>query len=706
MIVYDSLPEQEHNLLQVDDKPRMEPIFHLFPSFQLQCVFPVYEYQYNSFMCYLLLPQMHYYSLTFFESECISISLDGNVSASLSLRWNDHAKLYKIDPPTSAVVESNALVKIPVDPNHILSIFYCVPDHNTIIIRISSHILMFSLLYPLNDITQHISSIRLMNHMEVQNALETVGVMGIYLYNSESDHYWFRVPTTAAVFPTIGCHTTYEDGITKENNQPSKKLNHKLRLLYEKDASHPYSWQDFLFADDRADNSHNMVVRNQFCYYNNHCCFNKNVSFEYESTKMILGYELRPGSMYWKTLLALHDFELRMAMDLPSEPSDYIILWLSCMTLPSCVYLSHIQKACIEKIIFGSDEDAYWVPSFRIDWPIICLILYRSTNDLQFYYAYTTVEEGQPCIHLSGKQSLSDGSPPLGEGRGSLSFKIKDTLISLQLNSIELPMCLPQVTWNMFPSDGLVLPGLIGYNVAVYTFIVSSDTNAVNSYTADPAILTLQSLGQITAQQELVGLPCHITYQNQICYASKDSKLNNPPKYSLEGFMFCQDESKTNYSIIGKDDQRNTVLYFDFFENNPLRSILCINQNNCYEIKHISSRKDSLSSCFKGNRLACFGCVYGGLTNSFNTCFQNSTLQLLFHSGKLKQSIFSLYKEYCASDCSKESASFKCIQALVLTLTRLQVSIRASEFNDVMLALKDRFEIGIQHVHAKDISYI
>ena len=133
-------------------------------------------------------------------------------------------------------------------------------------------------------------------------------------------------------------------------------------------------------------------------------------------------------------------------------------------------------------------------------------------------------------------------------------------------------------------------------------------------------------------------------------------------------------------------------------ESMPSHCFVAVNRGMTCTVKRVKARRESEMSCFTNNRLAKFGCNSSGLINHNNTCFQNSALQMLFHSDSFKRSLFRFYHEYIERKLPQDNENFICTQSLILMLTRLQVSIRAAEFNNLMLVLQKRFDLGYQHV--------
>ena len=689
---YDYVSIFPHDFLQTCTKTVVEPIFQLHPGCSLQVDYTPKDL--GGFVCHLLLPEKPTSCITFFASEFFSMEFGGADTSNVYLTCMKNVEKMKTNLATTETNDESSRITFAVDVKKTLTIRYGILDDKKISLFFNSSQVNFYLENAIEDVPNHLKSLRILNQSSDANSACCIGVLGIFLYSFSSPANWDRVPSDAAILSTMGCHFSKEEGCRKYCHSNAQ---YKL-VLKMAESSMMESWKFFLHTDDRVCDKNCMASRNQFIFSNESCFFNMNVQFDYEKHSLILGKNSKFGCLYWKYALSLPRFQIEMNVDLTVEDS-YVMLWLSSPTIPSYVYLSHIQR---DFISFLSDKNPLlsngYYTKLQMDQPVMCVILYRSNKDVSLYLtrSYYDTDKKSYFIHF-----VKSASAYLVTN-GTLLCDIGESLLGLQFGSSNFSIQSFDIR-NYFSTD-VLLSGIMGTNVTVSSYQARSSLSYVDcsilTCSTNTSLPTLESSFYWLKKDPYLIVPCDISYRDFALYANKDPEKRSPPVYKLQGHIaFKQEEEDLESFVIAQDPNKDTLLTFHFCgEDSKYDYIWMYDEGISKPLKLILESSKSNGSFSLNTRLSSSGCLGCGLYNFFNICFQNSTLQLLFHSDTLKLSIANLYEACSKSEQVNQTVEFNTLRAIMESFARLQFSWYNTEFNNVMLQLKDRFEIGTQHV--------
>lgn len=690
--------------MQCDLTSHREAFFHLCPHYSLHGVFPPMLSSFNSIMASLLLPLVHT-SVVIFSSNLLTVSYVGGESPHLEVVLNSErvskfSLLLCVDR-NSIDVEAMRC-RIPVNPEWICCIHYSVYSPQQIILQINSNILKIKVVQPIENSAEHIASVRLTNMPATPEPSCHLGVIGIFYYTFFSKENWISIPYTGTLFTMMGGRVVMENGLHDEKEQiPKGCLRCALALVTDAEAV-VTPWSSFMFPDQRIQRNRNVHVYNEFCFYNSVCCFDFFVSWDTQEHKCRLGYGARTGILYWKTALQPQSFALRYGFSLHVSSDSYCIWWLSNQALPSHLYMSVIGERIAKYIRMKTGEGINLSVDFQLPTPVAFVIAYRRSERsicVQYGLTKTVQETFEDSSTTKYYLSLWPCATLSSDSGYDVEIRSNASGLVLALNGMRLYASSALTLPTEMAAQGVMgVTGFMGLDATVRSYHIEAASDQESSILACASSVVLRDASTMTSSEHFSVTPCEVKYRQHAAYGSEDLELSNPKEFTVEGDVFALDRTLHNYAVVGRDPTRSFLFYMELHADVPARSCVCVFRDLNCSVKRVKQRKDSIRSCFVNNRLSAFEKNSSGLVNSNNTCFQNSTLQLLFHSDALKRSILSFYQDYAKSPCDKSTDDFVCMRELVMMMTRLQVSIRSVEFNNVMLALAKRFEIGYQHV--------
>ena len=594
--------------------------------------------------------------------------------------------------------------EVEIDLHLILNIRYVVVDSQLVMLEVHNDIIKLRLNESADD--THITRVSVVNEPQSAEHGIPLGILGVYVYHILDKQNWGSIPTTAAAFSMIGCHIGPECGLYSLSEERTSVPRCVLSLETSGEKNHP--WLSFMHMDQRMEYHHTSYVISEFSYFNETCCFDQYV--DWTSSQVQFGRGARLGLLYWKSALYAQKLAVEFNLSWPSTQPGFCMWWVCTTALPKHRLLTAVAKLLMQYCNTGSLDPVQIDIPFYIQSSIACILLNRGPNGSAFV-RYVRLTSRERCV--TGERDI-DISPSVSEIhcldvsaaeevqlQNELSLQVAtvgdyiviraDEKLLFAKSKLLLPfvMCQPQA---------FVLSGFAGSFVTISRYEVASAAEQTSFILVPSSDTTLYQVAMMSPQTQFNTAPCRVTYQDHISYGSTDPVLGNPTLYEMNGYTFMLDETSRNYGVFAWNQDHSLLFYMELCESMPSHCFVAVNRGMTCTVKRVKARRESEMSCFTNNRLAKFGCNSSGLINHNNTCFQNSALQMLFHSDSFKRSLFRFYHEYIERKLPQDNENFICTQSLILMLTRLQVSIRAAEFNNLMLVLQKRFDLGYQHV--------
>ena len=655
-----------HDFLQSCFTTEIEAAFQLHPHHSLQVDYTPKDLY--CYVCHILLPEQPTGSIVFFASEFFWLEFGATDTSTVSLVSGENVKSIKTSSETVETHGAPSRISFTVDVNKVVTIRYGMMDDKKISLMVNASQVNVYLEKAIPNVPDHLKSVCLVNQPSDPRVACCIGVLGIFLYSFTSCESWKNVPSDAAILSTMGSHS-YVD-----------------------------PWRFFLHSDDRVCDKNCMASRNQFVYSNESCYFNFNVQFDYEKHRLTLGNSSKFGSLYWKYAFPLPKFQISMDVTL-AEPGSYVMLWFSGVSVPSYVYLSQIQR---DFIGFVSDanpkfSNCYYT-KLQMDQPIMSVILYRSQQGVMLYYtrSYYDTDYGRYFVFL-----LKNTTPEMATS-GTLACEIGDSAIEIKFGSTDF--CIQSFNIRRYFACDVLLSGLIGSDATISSFTACSAFSepeySLLANSKNVVLPSLESSCYAVKRNAYIVAPCNISYRDFPLLANSDPLKRDPPTYKTSGYIAVRnDVSKWESFVISQDANEDKLLVFHFCDEDSAYNYIWRNdQGTLSPLKLVLESRKSNGSFSFNTRLSSSKCLSRGLYNFFNICFQNSTLQLLCHSDSLILSIANFYKLCAEREEVNQTNDFRVLQAIMECFTRLQFSWYNTEFNNVILTLKDRFEIGTQHV--------
>ena len=697
-IRYPIVRSEPTNLIQTDLKSLIEPFFCLYPSYSLSLQYPS-EFAYNGLFVSVLLPSSLGAPTSFFHSDILRIVDMGGSPSTLRIvvdperatslrvltRWDD-----------TFGERDSWVVDVIFDPHLFLTMRYVVIEPQLLMVEVFDTVLKIRLKEPVEE--AHLSHVSLTNEPNSTEGTGRFGIFDLSVYSVHDKLNWNSIPVTAASFSFIGGHIGPERGVYSIKETRTATPRCSIVLSSKEKANRP--WFAFMVTDQELKNSINGFLVSEFIFYNQVSCFNQYVDWNTPNCVQF-HREARLGMLYWKSALPLRSFEVEYDVSL-SKSSGFVIWWLSNTSLPKYHFFfsiaSQLQRCCRE----DSQESTSVSLPFHTKSSVACVMLYCAKNgERMVRYAYIGSQLNKQyapslVIEAPKKLDLSEN------GSASFHFTTREHSLLLRVNGQTVfseEDCILPFFMQSFQS--YAISGFVGKCAIVSRYEVRSTGKEMPqpSYILVPSTdLTLCDGVLLESKMSFNTTPCSVNYRDHVSYGSLDPALSNPITYEMRGYVFALDPKYLGYGVIARDYNNAGLFYMELHSDHPLHSFVAMNRGVNCTVHRISPRTKSSASCFNSSRLSKFCCNCSGLINYNNTCFQNSALQLLFHSDAFKQSLFHFYCEYTKAGLPSDSDSFRCVQGLVRLLTRLQVSIRASEYNDMILILQKRFALGYQHV--------
>ena len=682
-----------HDFLQSCFTTEIEAAFQLHPHHSLQVDYTPKDLY--CYVCHILLPEQPTGNIVFFASEFFWLEFGATDTSTVSLVSGKNVKSIKTSSETVETHGAPSRISFTVDVNKVVTIRYGMMDDKKISLMVNASQVNVYLEKAIPNVPDHLKSVCLVNQPSDPRVACCIGVLGIFLYSFTSCESWKNVPSDAAILSTMGSHFGKEEGARKYTYS-----NAQYRLVLKKEGKGSYvdPWRFFLHSDDRVCDKNCMASRNQFVYSNESCYFNFNVQFDYEKHRLTLGNSSKFGSLYWKYAFPLPKFQISMDVTL-AEPGSYVMLWFSGVSVPSYVYLSQIQR---DFIGFVSDanpkfSNCYYT-KLQMDQPIMSVILYRSQQGVMLYYtrSYYDTDYGRYFVFL-----LKNTTPEMATS-GTLACEIGDSAIEIKFGSTDF--CIQSFNIRRYFACDVLISGLIGSDATISSFtacsVFSDPEYSLLANSKNVVLPSLESSCYAVKRNAYIVAPCNISYRDFPLLANSDPLKRDPPTYKTSGYIAVRnDVSKWESFVISQDANEDKLLVFHFCDEDSAYNYIWRNdQGTLSPLKLVLESRKSNGSFSFNTRLSSSNCLSRGLYNFFNICFQNSTLQLLFHSDSLILSIANFYKLCAEREEVNQTNDFRVLQAIMECFTRLQFSWYNTEFNNVILTLKDRFEIGTQHV--------
>lgn len=703
---YDLPPKESRDLMEGDLSIKQEALFQLHPRYSLHGVFPPLLSSFNSVMVSLLLP-LGNASMVVFSSDILKVLFIGGEKPYLEVvvdrsRVEKISNLFCMDPKHVSV--QKMMYRVPFNPELVCCIHYSVYSPQQVMMQINSNILKLTVVQPIENSAEHIASVRITNQPQEGSECHNVGVLGILYYTFSSRENWVAIPHTGVLFTMVGGRVMVESGLQgRDENIPEGCLRCTMELTSENEVV-DMPWSSFMETDRRFRRIRNVHVYNEFCFFNSVASFDLCVNWDVKKRCCYVGHGVRKGVLYWKTAVPPQLFTSEFSLASRTSGS-YCIWWISNQTLPHHMYLNVLGDE-IAKHLSRREDAAEVEVDFLLSFPVAFLVMYSHPDQsTSLQYGTTRVvhrpaQEGgnqfflafQSCCSV---QTMANNKVRIESSAGALTVLANGKRV-LENHTMLLPE-------ELMAGNMMAVTGFIGMDTAIHSFSLgTTELMTAKSILACSSSMALSNVGFMTTGQNFSVTPCEVKYRNHVSYASTDPKLKNPKEYDVDGSVFALDRTARNFAVVGQDRARCFVFYMEIHADVPSRSCLSVFQDMACSVKRAQKRRDSMCSCFVNNRLLAFEKNSSGLVNYNNTCFQNSVLQLLFHSDSLKRALLSFYQAYQESQCDKTTDAFLCVQALVKVLTRLQVSVRCGEFNSLMLVLEKRFEIGYQAVGLRE----
>ena len=628
-------------------------------------------------------------------------------------------------------MHSNArYLDLTVDTSLVLNIRYVLAEPTLLILELYSNVIKVHLREPIQ--TSHLSSLMVVNEPITEEEGKSFGIIAFSLYTA-SEEEWDSIPANACRFSMIGGHIGPDRGLYSTKEHRLTQTRSHLAMGSTKEVIHP--WHVFMKTEERLNNQSSSLNLPEFVYYNEAACFDKCIRWDYDGKTVCLGRGSRIGLFYWKYAHSLPSLQVNYSLSLLNSIYPIAMWWISTTALPKYDLISTIF-ASLENHIRNSSDATSIDFNYVVQSPLIGIVINKEQDGtVRFRYVYLTVRPRNPETDKGLSQSLqsvpvlsvSTGIPiELEDSRDviALQLSIFNNTLSVQINGKPMRHTLPLPSLLSSQTATHAIAGFVGRSAMLSKYEVNSDSLSSPSSPSSPSSLASLASSPSTPSEmspsylllpstDLVlykaalmykklafnTTPCSVVYRDHVSYGSTDPLLNNPPTYTMEGHVFALDAHNKAYGVLASSPKQKAMCFIELYADasHGSSSIAVHRGLNC-SVKRMAERPNTEASCFTNNRFQQFESGRGGLVNYSNTCFQNSTIQFLFHSDVFKRSLLQFYTVYRQSGLSCDNDNFRCVEALVQMITRLQVSIRAGEFNNLMLVLQKQFDLGYQHV--------
>ena len=725
------------NLLQGCTKSVVEPVFHLNPLYYTKLQFNHEMNPYNAFFASILLPTKINTPTVIFRSDILTITNKGGPNPSIFRISTDKMKVESIHQlsrwDVKYIPSTSRYVDLTIDTNLILNIRYIVVEPTLVMLELYSNVIKIVLKEPVSPL--HLSTAMIVNEPTTMEEGKPLSIISLSMY-SVNEENWDSMPITASTFSLSGSHIGPERGLYSMKERRAATPRSQLVIGSANQITHP--WHAFMQTESRLDSRSSSINISDFLFYNEHSCFDKCIQWDYEKEDLLLGSGSRLGVLYWKYAHQLQGMQVDYSLSLLNSIRPIAIWWISTTALPKHHLITVIASE-LENRIRMSSEGINIDVNYVVQSAFIGLVLYKQNDGtVYFRHAYLTTRPRDPVtdkgipatLTTIPTLSVSEGipiTPRDAQDDLAIHISIDKNNLAVQVGgeSILSNLALPYAMTNQVTEYAIA--GFVGRSSRISKYEVStvpssetsdmsgnagstgstgSTGNVHNPNSLAPSCLLVPSTDLVIHRAALMyrtssfnTTPCSITYRDRVAYGSTDPLLNNPPTYNMQGHVFLLNPRGQSYGVIACDEEKKAMCYIEFHAD-PSRgsSFIAVNRGLGCSVKRMAERRNTEVSCFTNNRLQRYESCRGGLINFNNTCFQNSTIQFLFHSDLFKRSLLQFYNTYVDSGLSGKNDNFRCMHALVQMMTRLQVSVRGGEFNNLMLVLQKQFDIGYQHV--------
>lgn len=687
-------PVGNKNFLHDHLSVSLDSLFSLPSGYYISCQFPNDHNYYDSLFTSIVLPDCDDGSFTVLYSEVLTVSFNAKSSSLIIAANPNMVDSFKgICYRDSCHVNKGVMtLETPVDKDLFCNIHYAVLNPQKVVIQVYNNIIICRLKNPITNITAHISRFVLCN-VSGDNNKERIAVLGMIIYHYISESKWTEIPQNAIIFSLIGSHYGRERGLRYLSEIRSCRCYLAIRS---NDPKRILSWSHFIKKENRTINNRNTFLVNEFCCFTPVCMMNPNVDCKNANNLMRFGYGPRMGSLYWKFLFSLNTMNVTFTLDMEKRNESYSIWWMTNETIPSHHIVNTLCKSLASSLSKGNEQEELFPVPFFLEHSMVFVMMKKlDDKTMRVVYAYTLIRPDSSQNHLVIKKGIH---LPIKE-HFVVTVQLKNGSLVIVQDGKEVKYGMSTELPNDFYEQGAhFLSGFSGLYMTLYDF-------RFNSYNVDPpsSYVVSNSCSHLTQVERMVvsrpncWFSCHLRYREKPALGSTDPALANPRMIEGKGVVYSLDTTYHQYVVIGDDRNQSDLIYCIFDNDNTKKNMVTIWSNNKVTEKRISRTIDNDVSCFTNNCIQRHGKNATGIANSNNTCFQNSTLQLLYHSDELRRSIFQFYSVFKRSKCDQTTVDARCLKELVNVLSHLQLSIRGYEFNTLLDVLKKRFEVGYQH---------